>query len=704
MSSSPTVRRTAYLSTLGLAAAALAGMTTAGPSAADHGSFPATTGIYRIAYADGVDMTVSRDNHNHGGDGGNRNRVDLTGDDDDQEIVAAASGWVRAVVDNHGNDPGAGDNVGDDPLEHSCQDDTYEEGDVIPPGSDVGDRIPDSVVPGLCQDYNNYVWIEHPNGEWTKYTHFGTGTVSSLGWAPGMWVDAGDVLGTEGDVGSATGPHLHHEAAVPNTPPLTWSTAGGFFSGGQNLAIRVCDIAGSDPEGGDLYFSGDSFEAAPCDHQAPTADAGESQSVDEGGSVVLDGSASSDPEGSPLTYAWRDSADLDDSQVTAVLDDPRIAAPTFAGIDDGTTDLTLFVYDQVEQLQDNDTVTVTVLNVAPSVTAVGDHIVEGGTATVSATFDDPGAEDTHTATIDWGDGSPVTAVVPLGSLGTGIDHVYGDNGTYAVTVTVSDDDGGVGQDVVDVVVDNLDPTVDLDTSGVVSFPGGDYEVVEQGADLPASAEGSDPGSDDLTFTWSTGDAATYFNNGVDGDPFPSPAGNFPFFAADSTTEVFESPGAETLGVELSDDDGGTDAAESGVLVTGGEDDTRGDGWWKHQYGGMGSPQLDDATLTGYLEVVTAASSVFGEQTSVDTVADAHQVLSPTGDDQRARAEAALLAAWLQFASGAVDHDATVPLPDSQTVGFLPLMAAYETVVLDGAATDAELLTLTQDLSRVRHAS
>jgi hypothetical protein len=23
-----------------------------------------------------------------------------------------------------------------------------------------------------CSSCNNYVWIEHPNGEWTKYTHF----------------------------------------------------------------------------------------------------------------------------------------------------------------------------------------------------------------------------------------------------------------------------------------------------------------------------------------------------------------------------------------------------------------------------------------------------------------------------------------------------------------------------------------------------
>ena len=41
-------------------------------------------------------------------------------------------------------------------------------------------------------------------------------------------------------------------------------------------------------------------------------------------------------------------------------------------------------------LTDTDTATVTVLNVPPAVTAVGDQIDEGETATVSATFTRPG--------------------------------------------------------------------------------------------------------------------------------------------------------------------------------------------------------------------------------------------------------------------------------------------------------------------------
>ena len=77
-----------------------------------------------------------------------------------------------------------------------------------------------------------------------------------------------------------------------------------------------------------------------------------------------------------------------------------------------STSLTLTVSDiggdvtAATAITDDDDTTVTVLNVPPTVTAVGDNINEGGVATVRATFFDPGTLDTHTATILWGDGSP----------------------------------------------------------------------------------------------------------------------------------------------------------------------------------------------------------------------------------------------------------------------------------------------------------
>lgn len=636
---------------------------------ADHPDFDLSDGIYRIPYADGTEVTIGGDNHTHGGENGNRDRVDMGGEDGtDSVIVAAASGWIRGIVDHNGNSDGNGDGLDvngdpqDDSLEHACQDD-------------------DDVV-GDCTDYNNYVWIEHPNGEWTKYSHMATGEPSANGWDVGDWIDAGDVLGTEDDIGFATGPHLHWEVAVPDDPDddTPFDELGGFIDG-TNSAALICDIPGDPP----VFVQGDVHEAAPCDHDPPTADAGGPYVVDEGTQLVLDGSGSSDPEGEPLTLAW------DPSDTYDAVEGPA------------TDEVTLTVYDRVEQLPDSDTASIEVLNVAPTVTAYDvAPIDEGEHAVVSATFTDPGTLDTHTVTVDWGDGNGPEAV-SAGDLASGISHTYGDNGSFDVVVTVTDDDGGVGDDTVTVSVGNLAPSTAIDDSGAVSFPGGDYQVVEAGGSVPLTADGADPGSDDLTFAWSSGDTTTYFNDGVGSDPFPSPDGTFPFEAEDSVDAQFGSIGVGGVSLTLADDDGASTDDDVAVIVTGTEDDTKGRGWWKQQYNGKGTAFVDATTAAAYLDIVRAVSSVFDEAVALSTFSDAHTVLSPAPTDARGRATAELLTAWLELASGAVAWDATVPLSPITTIDYLVLMASAEQKILDPSTTDRELLRVEQDLAKVAQA-
>jgi hypothetical protein len=418
-------------------------------------------------------------------------------------------------------------------------------------------------------------------------------------------------------------------------------------------------------------------------NQPPVADADGPYMVNEGSTVLLDGTGSSDPDGDPLTYLWSPATHLDD---------PTIATPTYSGVDDTVDTLTLTVSDP-GGLFDSDTTTVTVLNVNPTVTATGDSIDEAGTATVTATFTDPGVLDTHTAKINWGDGTPLESVAVTQGAGSGSlsgSHVYGDNSTYTVTVAVTDDDSGAGSDPTSVLVANLVPDVTLDTTEIVSFPGGDAFVGRIGIPQDHDASATDPGSDDLTFSWNFGPAATYFNDGVGPDPLPSPAGTFPFMASDDATVSFGIPGLELIQVTATDDDGGADIDSAAKLFTGDADQAFGSGYWGHQYSGNGQPQLDEATLEGYLEIINFVSTVFSEQTTATTLAEAAAVLSPRGDDKRAVATADLLTAWLHFASGVVSHDAMVPI-QGQQVPYLDVMSEIEAIVLDPTATRAELL-------------
>ena len=644
----------------------------ASPVTASHGAFPVSSGIYRIPYQDGTNLTIGGDHHDHDP----VNRIDMNAGVG-TPVVAAASGTIRAIVDFNGEFPGAGDGVDkfgnpqDDSLEHSCQDDE----------DPMGNSIPNSVVVGLCQEYNNYVWIEHPNGEWTKYTHFGTGTVTANLWVVGQWIEVGEVLGLEGDVGRAGGSHLHHEVGVPFDPTdLTpFSTLGGFMppTFGINVVPLVCDIPNN------LYATGDDYTANPCDHEPPTAEAGGPYVVDEGSTVQLDGSGSTDGDGDvlPLTYVWAPAT---------FLDDASLAQPTYAAVDDVVNDpLMLTVYDAVEALSDSDSTSVTVLNVPPDVTAVGDSIDEGETATVSATFTDPGILDTHTASIDWDDGSPPQAV-GIDELAAGVEHVYGDDATFHVEVTVTDDDGGVGQDIADVVVANVDPDVQL---GSVLY------LAHAGDPLDVDATTTDPGSDDLTATWTWGDGQTEDDVSLVNPPFADPPKSPTLQPRDiqwTAQHVYADACLYELVLDVVDDDGGSGSDTAAVVITGNDDTVWGSGWWMNQYRPKPPNDFSTAELVCYLDIVREMSAVFDEARGpLMTRSHAVDILFVNKNKGTATQlfDEQLLAVWLNFANGGYDLDSQVDTTGDGVadVSFANAVAQAEAVRLNPGSTRAEIL-------------
>jgi len=179
---------------------------------------------------------------------------------------------------------------------------------------------------------------------------------------------------------------------------------------------------------------------------APAANAGPDQAVDEGELVSFSGSASDAGWCDTLTYSW----DFGDGSpaVTGTL------TPEHTYCDDGAYTVMLTVTDDDGGVG-TDTLTVTVNNVAPTVTKGAmdqpnpQFILPYQELTFHGTFSDPGWCDTHTANWEFGDGQTSAGTLteeeddPPSVTGTvEVSHAYGAPGDYSVTVTVTDDDGG----------------------------------------------------------------------------------------------------------------------------------------------------------------------------------------------------------------------------------------------------------------------
>ncbi len=285
----------------------------------------------------------------------------------------------------------------------------------------------------------------------------------------------------------------------------------------------------------------------PFPNTAPTADANGPYTGTEGSPLVFDGSGSSDADGNPLQYRW--DFTNDGTWDTAWSTDPS-ASHTYPDDYNGQAAL------QVSDYMTTDTATcsVTINNVPPTVDAGPDQTVnEGDTVVFSGSYTDPGTDDTHTIEWYFGDGWSITGMLTTG-------HVYGDNGVYTVTLTITDDDGGTGSDTLTVTVNNVVPSV---------VPLGPF-IVDEGAPLVLTASATDPGSDDLTVEWEfqlgPATSTTYFNDGLSPDPYPSPWGTYPFTVTDTVSTAYGDNGVYTLSFTATDDDGGSTEYTTTITV------------------------------------------------------------------------------------------------------------------------------------------
>ncbi len=207
------------------------------------------------------------------------------------------------------------------------------------------------------------------------------------------------------------------------------------------------------------------------------------------------------------------------------------ASTTHAYADNGTYTVTLTATDNGGASSSSST-TVTVTNADP---VIGAGVSPpSGNEGVSVTFvgsaTDPGAADTLTYTWNWGDGSSSTGAVSS--------HAYGDDGVYAVTLTVTDDDGGSAVSSSVISIANVAPVISASSVPTPLVEGSVGTFTVSATDVPA---------DPLTYAWDFGDGSTG--------------------SAASSTHAYADNGTYTVTVTVTDDAGASTSTTSTVTVT-----------------------------------------------------------------------------------------------------------------------------------------
>lgn len=169
---------------------------------------------------------------------------------------------------------------------------------------------------------------------------------------------------------------------------------------------------------------------------SPVAKAGGPYTGLEGSPITFNASSST---GSNLQYRW-------DFNNDGIWDTSRSTVPTaiHTWYDDHSGTVALEIYDGFST--NTDTAAVTVNNVAPIVNAGPYQTVNvGNIVSFGGSFTDPGTDDTHTYSWNFGDGISTTGTLTP-------THTYSNPGVYIVNLTVRDDDGGIGYNITRITV------------------------------------------------------------------------------------------------------------------------------------------------------------------------------------------------------------------------------------------------------------
>ncbi|MCV0431212.1 PKD domain-containing protein [Nitrosopumilus sp.] len=357
---------------------------------------------------------------------------------------------------------------------------------------------------------------------------------------------------------------------------MTYETSGAIvdyplgIDGPDTLSaeLQVCDDLNCDED----------FATITVINVAPTLEAGDDETIDEGS--LFTRTINFEDPGADTWDIEIDYGNGFTESLSALTERTFDLNHTYA--DNGDYTISIMVTDD-DAGTDSDSFVVTVNNVNPTTEAGDpDSVDEGTLYSYVATFTDPGFDcdtcgtlEDFTATVDWGDNTGVESLAvdetpgSPGVLTQGTasgSHTFADNGIYTVTVTVTDDDTGVGIDIFDITVNNVNPTVEA---------GIDQEAVIHDLVSLDPSTFTDPGFDcalcntleDFTsiVNWGEGSDEPLIVDETPGSPGVLTQGTA------SGDHIYRLPGDYTVTVTVDDDDAGTHSDSLITTVLGAQD-------------------------------------------------------------------------------------------------------------------------------------
>ena len=262
----------------------------------------------------------------------------------------------------------------------------------------------------------------------------------------------------------------------------------------------------------------------------------------EGDTIYFDASGSYDPEGESLEYRW----DLDND---GVWDTPwsldATASMTYLDEYDGT--VRVEVRDQYNMVTGETIVTIEnaspVLSSDPEITSY-----EGYSTGFRVFYSDLGILDTHTATVEWGDGASNDAFVDSTTGIIHADYLYLDDGDYTATVLVTDNSGASS---------SIDVLCRVLNGAPIVVATSNYLPIEEGMNYRLNVDLFEFGIEDsltITYDWGDGQVETLPLN------IPGNVGSF------ETLHLYVDEGDYTVTVTVVDDDGASGSFSTEATV------------------------------------------------------------------------------------------------------------------------------------------